>query len=80
MLVHLLMKTNFLETIRYVCTFQGSALGVMVGWMSYGNRKFESLDSTMRELIPPLQKAMLELVPMVDADSSAFNEYMVNWL
>jgi len=54
----------------------GSALGAMVGWMTFGNRKFENLDSTMRQLIPPLQKAMLELVPMVDADSSAFNEYM----
>ena len=49
----------------------------MVGWMSYGNRKFEHLDVTMRQLIPPLQKTMLELVPMIDADTNAFNEYMV---
>ncbi|XP_065053195.1 formimidoyltransferase-cyclodeaminase-like [Rhopilema esculentum] len=54
----------------------GSALGLMVGWMSYGNRKFEHLDATMRQLIPPLQKTMLELVPMIDADTNAFNEYM----
>ena len=49
----------------------------MVGWMTYGNRKFENLDATMRQLIPQLQKTMLELVPMVDADTNAFNEYMV---
>ena len=76
------MNTNSLPTDNSRDTsssVQGSALGAMVGWMSYGNRKFESLESTMRQLIPPLQKAVLELVPMVDADSNAFNEYMVSW-
>jgi glutamate formiminotransferase/formiminotetrahydrofolate cyclodeaminase len=33
----------------------GAALGAMVGWMSYGNRKFEHLDQEMRTLIPPLR-------------------------
>eukprot|EP00112_Aurelia_sp_Birch-Aquarium-sp1_P025141 Seg822.2 transcript_id=Seg822.2/GoldUCD/mRNA.D3Y31 product=Formimidoyltransferase-cyclodeaminase protein_id=Seg822.2/GoldUCD/D3Y31 len=55
----------------------GSALGLMVGWMSYGNKKFEKLDSSMRKLIPPIQKTMLDLIPMVDADTNAFTEYMV---
>ena len=50
----------------------------MVGWMSYGNRKFEKLDASMRKLIPPIQKTMLNLIPMVDADTNAFNEYMVS--
>ena len=74
------MKRGAFQTVNLHpgSLLKGSALGAMVGWMSFGNRKFENLDSTMRQLIPPLQKAMLELVPMVDADSSAFNEYMVS--
>ncbi|KAL4617979.1 formimidoyltransferase-cyclodeaminase-like [Arapaima gigas] len=55
----------------------GAALGCMVGQMTYGKRQFESLDSVMRRLIPPLYQAMNELLAMVDADSSAFNAYMV---
>jgi len=55
----------------------GAALGAMVGWMSYGNKKFEHLDSTMRELIPPLHNKMKELIPMIDADTNAFNDYMI---
>lgn len=54
----------------------GAALGAMVGWMSYGNKKFEHLDSTMRKLIPQLHNKMKELIPMIDADTNAFNDYM----
>ncbi|MBK9403176.1 MAG: glutamate formimidoyltransferase [Ignavibacteria bacterium] len=54
----------------------GAALGAMVGWMSYGNKKFEHLDSTMRKLIPPLNEKMKQLIPMIDADTNAFNDYM----
>lgn len=54
----------------------GAALGAMVGWMSYGNKKFEHLDSTMRKLIAPLHNKMSELIPMIDADTNAFNDYM----
>lgn len=54
----------------------GAALGAMVGWMTYGKRKFEAQDPVMRRLIPPLHAAMLELIPMVDADTAAFNDYM----
>lgn len=54
----------------------GAALGTMVGWMSYGNKKFEHLDSTMRKLIPPLHEKMKQLIPMIDADTNAFNDYM----
>lgn len=45
--------------------------------MTYGKRQFENLDSVMRRLIPPFHQAMEELLLMVDADSSAFNSYMV---
>ena len=68
----------------YVCVcgccifFQGAALGSMVGFMTYGNRKFYDLDAKMRGLIPPLYKAMKDLIPFVDADAAAFSEYMVS--
>lgn len=54
----------------------GAALGAMVGWMSYGNKKFEHLDSTMRKLIAPLHDKMKNLIPLIDADTNAFNDYM----
>ena len=55
----------------------GAALGAMVGWMTYGKRKFEAKDATMRKLIPPLHHAMKNLIPMIDADTNAFNDYML---
>jgi glutamate formiminotransferase/formiminotetrahydrofolate cyclodeaminase len=54
----------------------GAGLGAMVGWMTYGKRKFEDRDAAVRKLIPPLHEAMSELIPMIDADTSAFNAYM----
>jgi glutamate formiminotransferase/formiminotetrahydrofolate cyclodeaminase len=55
----------------------GAALGAMMGWMSYGNKKFEKIDSKMRKNIPPLHEAMKQLIPMIDADTNAFNDYMI---
>lgn len=55
----------------------GAALGAMMGWMSYGNKKFEHLSSKMRRFIPPLYFAMKELIPLIDADTDAFNDYMI---
>ncbi|MEO8446482.1 MAG: glutamate formimidoyltransferase [bacterium] len=55
----------------------GAGLGAMVGWMSFGNKKFEHLDATMRKLIAPLHNKMKELIPMIDADTNAFTDYMV---
>jgi len=54
----------------------GAALGTMVGWMTYGKRKFEDKDAAMRRLIPPLHQAMEALIPLVDADTQAFAAYM----
>ncbi len=54
----------------------GAGLGAMVGWMTYGKRKFEEKDAVMRRLIPPLDEAMRALIPMIDADTNAFNDYM----
>lgn len=54
----------------------GAGLGAMMGWMSYGIKKFEHLDAKMRELIAPLYENMKKLIPMIDADTNAFNDYM----
>lgn len=54
----------------------GAGLGTMVGWMTYGKRKFEEKDAVMRRLIPPLHRATEALVPLIDADTRAFADYM----
>lgn len=54
----------------------GAALGAMVGWLTYGYRKFEQLDGVMRANLPTLDRTMKELIPMIDADTEAFGAYM----
>ena len=54
----------------------GIGLGAMVGWMTYGIRKFESVDMQMRVLIKNLDALMREMIPMIDRDTNAFNAYM----
>jgi glutamate formiminotransferase/formiminotetrahydrofolate cyclodeaminase len=54
----------------------GAALGAMVGWMTYGKRKFEDKEAAMRRLLPPLDEAMRDLIPLIDADTKAFNAYV----
>ena len=54
----------------------GAALGAMVGWMTYGRRKFEEKDAVMRRLIPPLHEAMTALIPLIDRDTRAFDAYL----
>jgi glutamate formiminotransferase/formiminotetrahydrofolate cyclodeaminase len=54
----------------------GAALGAMVGWMTYGKRKFEAKDAAMRRLIPPLDEAMKALLPLIDKDTRAFDAYL----
>ncbi len=54
----------------------GAGLGAMVAKLTYGVRKFEHLDSQIREIIPPLHFASLDLIPMIEADKNAFNEYV----
>lgn len=55
----------------------GAALGAMVGKMTYGKRQWEKYDEQMRRLIPIMHHTMDQLIPMVDADTGAFNDYMV---
>lgn len=52
-------------------------MSTMVGQMTYGKRQFEDVDETIRQLLPPLYNAMIHSVPMIDADTDAFNDYMV---
>jgi len=54
----------------------GVGLGTMVAQLTYGVRKFEDVEGEMRKIIPPLYKATHNLIPMVDADTNAFNDYM----
>ena len=54
----------------------GTGLGSMAGKLTYGVRKFEDLDAHMRRIIPPLHELTRKLIPMIDADTDAFNEYM----
>ena len=54
----------------------GAGLGAMVAKLTYGVRKFESLDAKMRGIIPQLHEITHALIPMIDADTNAFNEYM----
>jgi glutamate formiminotransferase/formiminotetrahydrofolate cyclodeaminase len=54
----------------------GTGLGCMVAQLTYGVRKFEHLDGEMRKIIPPLHNATQKLIPMIDADTNAFNDYM----
>ena len=54
----------------------GAGLGAMVAKLTQGVRKFEELEPIMRRIIPPLHETNRALIPMVDADTNAFNAYM----
>jgi glutamate formiminotransferase / formiminotetrahydrofolate cyclodeaminase len=54
----------------------GAALGAMVGWLTYGRRKYEHLDARMRAALPPLADVQEELLRSVDADTDAFADFM----
>jgi glutamate formiminotransferase/formiminotetrahydrofolate cyclodeaminase len=52
----------------------------MVGKLTYGKKRWESLDSQMRRLIPVVDTAAKDLISTIDADTNAFNQYMVDTL
>ncbi|MBW2592131.1 MAG: glutamate formimidoyltransferase [Deltaproteobacteria bacterium] len=54
----------------------GTGLGAMVAKLTYGVRKFEAVDAKMRRIIPPLHHLTSELIPMIDTDTDAFNEFV----
>lgn len=55
----------------------GVGLGSMVAKLTHGVRKFEAVQPHMIEAVPVLHRLTQQLIPMIDADTSAFNEYMV---
>ncbi len=54
----------------------GSALGSMVAKLTYGVRKFEKQEPELRKIIPVLHETTLKLIPLIDADTNAFNDYV----
>jgi glutamate formiminotransferase/formiminotetrahydrofolate cyclodeaminase len=54
----------------------GAGLGAMVAKLTYGVRKFEHLEAQLRQIIPGLHETALGLIPMIDADTNAFNDYV----
>lgn len=54
----------------------GTGLGSMVAKLTWGVRKFEDVQPHMIQVIPVLHELTSNLIPMIDADTSAFNEYM----
>lgn len=54
----------------------GTGLGAMVAKLTQGVRKFESKEKQMQAVIPTLHELTQSLIPMIDKDTSAFNEFM----
>ena len=63
-------------SVSVVLAALGVALGSMVGKLTYGVRKFETVDAVMRRNIPLLHDAVAHLIPLIDADTAAFNDFM----
>ncbi|HUP89956.1 MAG TPA: cyclodeaminase/cyclohydrolase family protein, partial [Longimicrobiales bacterium] len=55
----------------------GVALGSMVGWLTYGRRKFEHLEAHVRANLPTLVELQDQLLRAIDRDTEAYNDYMV---
>lgn len=54
----------------------GAGLATMVGQLTYGIRKFEDVDKQIRAVLPKLFDTTQSLIPMIDKDTQAFDEYM----
>lgn len=54
----------------------GAGLGTMVGQLTYGIRKFEDVEKEIRAVLPKLYDTTQSLIPMIDRDTQAFDEYM----
>ncbi|MFH1155963.1 MAG: glutamate formimidoyltransferase [Pseudomonadota bacterium] len=59
-----------------VMAAMGVGLGSMVAKLTQGVRKFEAVEIPMRHAIPKLHDLTRKLIPMIDADTTAFGEYM----
>ncbi|CAL8110538.1 unnamed protein product [Orchesella dallaii] len=54
----------------------GASLISMVGLLTYGKKQWENLDKQMRSLIPPLYSIIDDVLPLVEADTAAFESYV----
>jgi glutamate formiminotransferase/formiminotetrahydrofolate cyclodeaminase len=54
----------------------GVGLGAMVAKLTYGVRKFENVQQNMADIIPELHETTQKMIPMIDADTNAFNDYV----
>ena len=54
----------------------GAGLGSMVGKLTYNGMKYQHLEADLRPVIEPLHNLTQELIPMVDADTNAFGDFM----
>ncbi len=54
----------------------GTGLGAMAAKLTYGVKKFEHNDKYIRQIIPILHDLTQKLIPLIDADTSAYNEFM----
>ncbi|QTA79349.1 Formimidoyltetrahydrofolate cyclodeaminase [Desulfonema limicola] len=63
-------------SVSAVLAAMGTGLGAMVAKLTWGVRKYEALDAKMRKIIQPLHEITRALIPMIDEDTRAFNEYM----
>ncbi len=54
----------------------GVGLAAMVAKLTHGVRKFETVQPQMEKVIPTLHDLTRSLIPLIDADTSAFNDYM----
>ncbi len=52
----------------------------MAAYLTYGNRKYEKLDSQIREVLPEFYKIQNDLMKLIDQDAIAFNLYVVSEL
>ncbi|ODM95856.1 Formimidoyltransferase-cyclodeaminase [Orchesella cincta] len=76
--------TSFVNEVRQgspparVCCISWSvaSLTSMVGLLTYGKRQWEHLDKEMRSLILPLYSIVDEVLPLVEADTEAFESYV----
>jgi formiminotetrahydrofolate cyclodeaminase len=55
----------------------GSALACMSSLLTYGNKKFEKLDSQIREILPSFYEAYIQLIELIDLDAKAFDSFVV---
>ncbi|MCP3892067.1 MAG: glutamate formimidoyltransferase [Desulfobulbaceae bacterium] len=64
-------------SVSAVSAAMGVGLGSMVAKLTHGVRKFEEVQAELEKVIPLLHNVSQQLIPMIDADTQAFNEFMV---